>query len=249
MSFSSSTVTDFITVREGSFNGPIVAFGATPLTFLNTYTGNLFVHWNSNAACGVEEACRNTSVQCIACCVPPTVPVVSSVSPPASCEGDPVTLSVEGDLNGAETWTWYTDSCNGPVIDTGATIVVNPTDTTTYYVRGTGGCITPGECGEITVNVNPTPDVDQPANQAVCNGDSTDAVIFTGSVPGTIYTSTNSDTSIGLAANGTGGIEKFLATNSSNAPVTATITVTPSTSGQKTFSYTGALQQYTVPAE
>ena len=41
------------------------------------------------------------------------------------------------------------------------------------------------------------------------------------------YSWTNSNTSIGLAASGTGNIPSFVATNSSNLPVTATITVTP----------------------
>lgn len=41
------------------------------------------------------------------------------------------------------------------------------------------------------------------------------------------YSWTNSNTSIGLAASGTGNIPTFVATNTSNVPVTATITVTP----------------------
>lgn len=41
------------------------------------------------------------------------------------------------------------------------------------------------------------------------------------------YTWTNSNTSIGLASSGTGNIPSFVATNSTNLPVMATITVTP----------------------
>ena len=41
------------------------------------------------------------------------------------------------------------------------------------------------------------------------------------------YTWTNDDTSIGLAASGTGDIASFTATNTGTAPVTSTIVVTP----------------------
>lgn len=41
------------------------------------------------------------------------------------------------------------------------------------------------------------------------------------------YSWTNSNTSIGLSASGTGNIPSFTATNTTNSPITATITVTP----------------------
>lgn len=82
-----------------------------------------------------------------------------------------------------------------------------------------------------TITVNPTPDVVQPANQIVCNGAMTNAINFTGAVSGTSFTWTNNNTSIGLAASGTGNITGFTAINNSNSPVTATITVTPSAAG------------------
>jgi hypothetical protein len=77
--------------------------------------------------------------------------------------------------------------------------------------------------------VNPAAEVDQPANQVVCNAASTNAVIFTTSNTGgaTTYTWTNDTPSIGLAASGTGNIAPFIAINAGTAPVVATITVTP----------------------
>lgn len=61
--FSSSVGTDFVTVRSGSFNGPVVAFGASPLLVPNTFTGTLYAHWSTNAACGTQMTCRATTVQ------------------------------------------------------------------------------------------------------------------------------------------------------------------------------------------
>ncbi len=57
------------------------------------------------------------------------------------CPGNPVTLSVAGGSLGANaSWKWYSGSCGGTLVGTGATIVVNPLVTTTYYVRAEGDC-------------------------------------------------------------------------------------------------------------
>jgi hypothetical protein len=78
------------------------------------------------------------------------------------------------------------------------------------------------------VTLDATPNVNQPQNQTVCNNSLTSAVNFTGTVPGTNFRWTNSNTTIGLAASGTGAIPAFTATNTSGIPQIATITVTPS---------------------
>jgi hypothetical protein len=111
-----------------------------------------------------------------------------------------------------------TNATNAPVT---ATITVTPS----YTNNGTTCTGTPKT---FTITVNPTPTVNTVANQTVCNNANTAAVTFTGFVPGTVYSWTNNTTSIGLAASGTGNIASFVATNPTNAPVTATITVTPS---------------------
>jgi len=66
-------------------------------------------------------------------------------------------------------------------------------------------------------------------NQVVCNGSPTTAIAFSSPTTGgsIVYNWTNSATSIGLAASGSGNIASFTATNITGAPVTATITVTP----------------------
>lgn len=76
-----------------------------------------------------------------------------------------------------------------------------------------------------SITVNPTPDMTQPASQAVCNGVSTDHVLFQSTVSNAAYTWTNNQTSIGLAAGGTDSIGVFNAVNTGSAPVTATISV------------------------
>lgn len=93
-----------------------------------------------------------------------TAPTISSI-PSSTCAGSPITLSViGGSLNGAAAWQWYTGSCGGTPVGSGNSITVSPGATTTYYVRGEGGCApAPGPCATQTVTVSSctclTPDV------------------------------------------------------------------------------------------
>ncbi|MFN0081464.1 MAG: beta strand repeat-containing protein, partial [Ferruginibacter sp.] len=123
------------------------------------------------------------------------------------------------------TLNWYN-------VPTGGSALASTTALTTgtYYVaEQNAGCVG-GETPRtsITVGVNPTPTVNSVPDQVLCNNAVTNAVNFTGSTAGTVYSWTNNNTNIGLGANGTGNIAPFNATNSGPLPDTATITVTPS---------------------
>jgi hypothetical protein len=90
-------------------------------------------------------------------CIVPTVPTITA-SPDPFCPGQSVTLTISGTLNGAGYWAIYTGSCGGTLVGTTATnaFVVNPSATTTYYVRGEGSCVTtPGSCGQVVVDLDP----------------------------------------------------------------------------------------------
>ncbi|MEP7080096.1 MAG: T9SS type A sorting domain-containing protein [Ginsengibacter sp.] len=57
------------------------------------------------------------------------------------CPGNPVLLSVVGGTLGTNaSWKWYTSSCGGTLVGTGASITVSPLVATTYYVRAEGDC-------------------------------------------------------------------------------------------------------------
>lgn len=111
-----------------------------------------------------------------------------------------------------------------------ATITVTPT---------AAGC--PGTPETFTITVNPIPNVVQPANESVCNGDLTNLITFTGAVAGTTFSWTNNNTSIGLPASGNGNINPFTAVNNGTTPVYAIIAVTPSAAGCP-----GALRTFTI---
>jgi len=93
-----------------------------------------------------------------------------------------------------------------------------------YTVTPKSGTVT-GATFKVTVTVRPTAVVNQPANQIKCNGDASNAVIFSGVANS--FDWTNSNTSTGLAASGTGDISSFTATNAGIIPVTSTVNVTP----------------------
>jgi alpha-tubulin suppressor-like RCC1 family protein/uncharacterized protein YjbI with pentapeptide repeats len=62
------------------------------------------------------------------------------------------TLSVNGgSLGTGASWKWYTGSCGGTLIGTGASISVSQNANTTYFVRAEGTCNTTA-CATITVN-------------------------------------------------------------------------------------------------
>jgi len=69
------------------------------------------------------------------------------------------------------------------------------------------------------------PNIFAQSNQTLANGGTTTAVNFAGT--GCSYSWVNSNPSVGLPASGTGNISSFTAINTSNAPVTVTITATP----------------------
>jgi hypothetical protein len=148
------------------------------------------------------------------------------------CDTNVHLVTIQAALTGTGPWnlTWSDGVTQTGVTTSPATRQVNPSSTTTYTVTAVSDAFCSGTAsGSATITVNPSPSVDQPGNQILCNGASTSLVTFTGSA-GATFGWTNNNTSIGLAASGTGNIAAFTATNSGTTNVVATITVTP-TSG------------------
>jgi uncharacterized protein YaiE (UPF0345 family) len=170
-----------------------------------------------------------------------TVNPTPLVVPPANqsvCNGAPTAAVTFNSLVAGSTFSWTNNTpsiglaANGTgnigtfnAINTGTTPVV----ATITVTPSANGCT--GIPVSFTITVRPTPVVTQPANQIVCHNTPVTAVTFSGAVAGTTYSWTNNRPSIGLAASGNGNIASFTATNSTNTPVVATITVTPSANG------------------
>ncbi|MCA6468299.1 MAG: hypothetical protein IM552_09890, partial [Chitinophagaceae bacterium] len=148
---------------------------------------------------------------------------------------------------------------NGGAAVTGSTSTISlvlsnsdnvPVQTQFYYTLTANGCTNP-TVFSVTVTVFPTPSVDipNPPSQTVCNGLTTVAITFSGSpVPGTVYNWTNSISTIGLAAAGSGTtINSFTAVNTTNANITALITVTPMSNGCNGLPKTSTITIYPTP--
>jgi uncharacterized delta-60 repeat protein len=73
-------------------------------------------------------------------CVPPTAPKFNHTHAHV-CKGDSLDIKIdEGELNDAQNWYWYTDSCIGTAIDSGASIKVKVNGNASYFVRAEKGC-------------------------------------------------------------------------------------------------------------
>lgn len=59
---SSSVATDYLSIRQGTSNGPVAIAGTQPLTFTPSVSGTYYVHVNTNSSCGVESQCRDITV-------------------------------------------------------------------------------------------------------------------------------------------------------------------------------------------
>jgi len=60
----------YITVHTGTYNGPIVAYGNAPLNWASSYTGTVYVHYNTNSSCGTASSCGTSTVTCVTCSAP-----------------------------------------------------------------------------------------------------------------------------------------------------------------------------------
>ena len=106
------------------------------------------------------------------------------------------------------------------------------------------GCAIPGQ--KFTITVDPLPDITGPLPpQTGCSGTQITMPPFTGSIPGTTYSWTNTNPVTGLAATGTGNIAPFTGTNYTAGPIISYITVVPVSNGCRG---TGQVTSYTVEA-
>jgi len=162
--------------------------------------------------------------------------VVNDPADQTICAGSATTaVNFTGTAGAVYNWTNSNPSIGLAASGTGNIPSFTPTFSGTSPITATitvtpsfsGGPSCTSSSQTFTITVNPIPDVNNVANQTVCNNAATTAINFSGTVPGTNYTWTNSNPSIGLPANGSGNIPSFTALNTTGSPITSTITVTP----------------------
>ena len=187
------------------------------------------------------NACSNTAQ--VSVTVNPT-PSVSGGNNQSVCAGSPVTLSGSG----ASSYTWSNGISNG--------VAFVPVATQSYTVTGTAnGC---SNTAQVTVTVNPIPNISAGADQSICSGD---PVTLNGSggstyqwnnnvVDGQSFAPTQSDAYVVTAQDTLGctGTDTVVVTVLENAVSTLTQTALDSyTLNGQTYTQSGTYTQ-TVPA-
>jgi len=114
-----------------------------------------------------------------------TAPTGASASPSSICPGESSMLTVQGgSLGTGASWMWYRDSCGGTYVDTGSSISVSPSSTTTYWVRAEGDCNTTS-CATVAVNVGTlsvAPTGASASPSSVCPGECSSLTVQGGSL-------------------------------------------------------------------
>lgn len=160
--------------------------GGTVLSSQNTLTvaptsDEVYYVTVENGICPVTQTCASILVSVGSISVLPT-----SIYPKRSriCGGDTTMLLVNGGtLATGDSWYWRADSCNGPLVGIGDSIIVSPQVETTYYLRPENGvCESHDPCMSLTVQVGSLSDapINLISNQNnICGGDTT-IITFTG---------------------------------------------------------------------
>lgn len=139
--------------------GAALSAGGTAYSSITTdANGNVYVVY-------LDEANNSkTTVRKLTLCEAPVIIDIAATDTPIC--NSAATLSINGELNDATAWNWYTGGCNnGTLVGTGTSIDIDPATATTYFVKGEGGCVIVSNCEPITVNVTlARPDVTRTGN-------------------------------------------------------------------------------------
>ncbi|MCB9197349.1 MAG: T9SS type A sorting domain-containing protein [Flavobacteriales bacterium] len=204
-----------------TFSGNVVV--PTSGVILDTYLRmRVTVDWFNNTISG---SCYNPqygeveeySVMVSSNCLEPDQPVVSYPGG-TTCAGSTVTLTITGDLNDADHWAIYSGSCGGTLLGTtqsSSYLVAPGSSSTTYFVRGEGGCATATSCGQVQVVVTTNDDASfSYSSGTYCTTDSDPSPTITGTAGGT-FSST-----AGLSLNSSSGVIDLSASSSGTYNIT-----------------------------
>lgn len=205
--------------------------GFSPCADHTTGAGNMLVV-NGSAVVGSTVWCQDVTVQ------PNTDYLFSawltSVHPvnPAELQFTINGVSIGAGLNATATtcdWQQFFSTWNSGASTT-ATICITNLNTN---VMGNDFALddisfTPvcEQTASVTITVTGSPVVNAESDVEACDGETVSLNTLSSTPGGATITWTNSQTSIGLAASGSGNIPSFTAINTGSSPVTATITVT-----------------------
>lgn len=220
-----------IKYTDGTNITTVPVVNTSPYTFTTSTAGTYTLTDVSDANCtGTVSGSATVIVN--------PIPTVNTVSDVTYCNNETATaISFTGAVAGT-TFNWVNDNTAIGIGASGAGNIASFTATNT----GTSPIsaiitVTPTAAGctgtpiTFTIIVNPIPTVNATVDETVCNGSAISAISFSGNIGTTTYNWVNTNTSIGLAANGTGNISTFNGTNTGSTSINGSITVTPTVNG------------------
>jgi hypothetical protein len=164
------------------------------------------------------------------------VPLVDPITNQTLCAGSTTTaVNFTGTVGATYSWSNSNTAIGLTASGTGNIASFTTTNAGSTAISGTisvtptlNGCV--GTPQTFTITVNPIPVVNAVTSQTVCAGQSFTAVNFTGTA-GSTYSWENTNTTIGLAASGSGNIGAFTGTNTGTTAIQGTVSVTPTLNG------------------
>lgn len=164
--------------------------------------------------------------------------VIDAVVDQEICSNDSTILVVFTGGSVGTTYDWTNDNTLIGLTANGTGVInsfqginngTNPEVATITVIPSNNGC--EGDSVTFQITVSNTPQIDPVMDQEICHNEYSSTIVFSGGSTNTSYDWINNNTSIGLAANGTGDINSFQGTNTSANPEEAVVTVTASNNG------------------
>ncbi|MCA0230888.1 MAG: T9SS type A sorting domain-containing protein [Bacteroidetes bacterium] len=220
---NSATITGIADSGSGNISGSLTNTTNAPITVTFTITST-------------ANNCPGTSITATVL-VNPTPNAVATPSSQTICSTSAINAIVLSGNVVNTTYNWMRDNTGTVtgIADSGSgnisgslTNTTNAPITVTFTITPTANNC-PGTSIMATVLVNPTPNaVATPSSQTICSTSAINAIVLSGNVATTTYnwTRDNSATVTGIADSGSGNISGSL-TNTTNAPITVTFTITP----------------------
>lgn len=205
------------------WSGPNIT-GATTTSVITANPGATSTY----TVTGTTNTCTNTTTAVINVNPMPVPVFVSSIE----CFGTPTAFTNNSTPAGS-TYAWdFGDGNSSTAMSPANTYSAAGTYVTTLTVTAPG---TPNNCAVSvtgTVTVKPIPALNPVANISVCDQQQIAPQAFVSVPAGATVGWTNSNTFIGLGANGTGSIAPFTGTSSgSNTPISGIVTAVPTLNG------------------